>query len=163
MIAPEVLPQIHTSSFEAADLIPVGAGGDRTIAGFWQQAETVRAGLRNVVSRAIEERFPLVIEGVHIVPGTPLLDDLSAAHVVEVLLCSSSPEQHRANFMMRAENTSDSRPALRYLSAFPAIRQIHDFLLLEADRSGTSVVEATDIDAAVRSVMDLVIHRVAVL
>ena len=42
VIAPEVLPQIHTSSFEAADLIPVGTGGDRTIAGFWQQAETVR-------------------------------------------------------------------------------------------------------------------------
>jgi 2-phosphoglycerate kinase len=163
VIAPEVLPQIHTSSFEAADLIPVGTGGDRTIAGFWQQAETVRAGLRNVVSRAVEERFPLVIEGVHIVPGTPLVDDLSAAHVVEVLLCSSSPEQHQANFLMRAENTSDSRPALRYLSAFPAIRQIHDFLVLEADRSGTPVVDATDLDAAVRSVMDLVIHRVAVL
>jgi 2-phosphoglycerate kinase len=163
VIAPEVLPQIHTSSFEAADLIPIGAAGDRTIAGFWQQAETVRAGLRNVVSRAVEERFPLVIEGVHIVPGTPLIDDLSAAHVVEVLLCSSSPEQHRANFLMRAENTSDSRPALRYLAAFPAIRQIHDFLLLEADRSGTPVVDATDIDAAVRSVMDLVISRVAVL
>ena len=51
---------------------------------------------------------------------------------------------------------------MRYLSAFHAIRQIHDFLVLEATRAGTPVVEATDIDAAVRSVMDLVIHRVAV-
>ena len=77
VIAPEVLPQIHTSSFEAADLIPVGAGGDRTIAGFWQQAETVRAGLRNVVSRAIEERFPLVIEGVQ-----PHIKDEILGHAV---------------------------------------------------------------------------------
>jgi len=162
VIAAEVLPAIHTSSFEAADVIPVGSGGDRTITGFWQQADIVRAGLRNVASRAIEERFPVVIEGVHLVPGIPLLDDPATAHVVEVLLSSSSPEQHQANFVLRAENTSDSRPAMRYLSAFHAIRQIHDFLVLEATRAGTPVVEATDIDAAVRSVMDLVIHRVAV-
>jgi 2-phosphoglycerate kinase len=162
VIAAEVLPQIHTSSFEAADVIPAGTGGDRTITGFWQQAETVRAGLRNVAARAIEERFPVVIEGVHLVPGIPLIDDASSAHVIEVLLSSSSPEQHQANFVLRAENTSDSRPALRYLNAFHAIRQIHDFLILEAVRSGTPVVEATDIDAAVRSVMDLVIHRVGV-
>jgi len=48
VIAAEVLPAIHTSSFEAADVIPVGSGGDRTITGFWQQADIVRAGLRNV-------------------------------------------------------------------------------------------------------------------
>ncbi len=161
VIAPEVLPQIHTSSFDAARLIPEGAGGDRTIGGFWQQAETVRAGLRNVVARAVEERFPLVLEGVHLVPGVPLLAGDATAQIVEVVLASADPGQHQANFVLRAENTSDARPAERYLDAFHAIRQIHDFLVLEAKRCGTPIVEATDIDGAVRAVMDLVLVRVA--
>ena len=161
VIAPAVLPQIHTSSFDAARLIPPTAGGDRTIAGFWQQAETVGAGLRNVAARAVEERFPLVLEGVHLVPGLPVVDPGAFALVVEIVLAVSDPEEHQNHFFLRAENTADARPAHRYLESFTPIREIHDFVVREARRNGAPVIESTDIDLAVRLVMDIVLERVA--
>jgi 2-phosphoglycerate kinase len=161
VIAADVLPQIHVSSFDAGQLILHGEPADRTIAGFRQQADTVRAGLRNVVVRAVEERFPLVLEGVHVVPGAPLVAPDEGAIVAEVVLALASEDEHQSHFELRAAHTGDARPAERYLEAFDAIRHVHDFLVAEAHRTGTPVVEASDIDRAVRDVMDVVLDRVA--
>jgi 2-phosphoglycerate kinase len=161
VIASDVLPQIHVSSFDAGQLILHGEPADRTIAGFWQQADTVRAGLRNVVARAVEERFPLVLEGVHVVPGVPLVAPDEGAIVAEVVLALTSEDEHQSHFVLRAAHTGDARPAGRYLDAFGAIRHVHDFLVAEAHRAGTPVIEASDIDGAVLEVLDIVLDRVA--
>lgn len=165
VVSPAVLPQVHTSSFDAASLIPAHAGeADRVVLGYWQQAETVIAGLRNVVSRAVEEHFSAVLEGVHVVPGESLLEpgrDVRDATVVTVVLAVTDAEEHESHFHLRAAHTSDARPVDRYVAAFGAIRRIQEYLLERAERAGVPVIESADIDAAVARVMDLVLVRVA--
>jgi 2-phosphoglycerate kinase len=165
VIAREVLPQIHTSSFAAGDTIPVPLLGDvdseqRMLVGFAQQSETVRVGVGGVVDRALQERFPLVIEGVHLVPGAPLVPDGADATVVELCLVVADSGHHRSHFHLRSDHTGDSRPAARYVRSFEAIRSIQAYLTEQADEHGVPVVETEDLDTAVRSVLDLVLERV---
>ncbi len=162
MIPRDIVPQIHTSSYAAAAAIPQAtAEADRTIVGFAQQAAAVAVGVRGVVERAVEERFPLVLEGVHLIPGTGLVDDHAEATVVELLAVVPDEEDHQSHFYLRGDHTGQSRPVGRYLKAFGEIRQIQDFLISAAERSGVEVVDSTDLDAAVRRVMDKVLARVA--
>ncbi len=54
----EAMPTVHYSAFEA--------GG---IAGYRDQAERVGTGIAAIVDRAANEAKPVVVEGVHVVPG----------------------------------------------------------------------------------------------
>jgi 2-phosphoglycerate kinase len=157
LIAPEVLPHIHTSSFAAGRAIPAGTAEDDTVAGFLQQADTVGVGLRGVVERAVGERYPLVLEGVHVVPGSSLLPPGARATVIEALLAVDRVEAHQSHFEVRAEDTGNQRPLERYLAAFDDIRRIQDHLVRRAQRAGVPVVESGHLDGAVRRILDLTI------
>lgn len=162
MVPRDIAPQIHTSSYGAAAALPSAtAEADRTIVGFAQQADTVAVGVRGVVERAVEERFPLVLEGVHLIPGARLVDGAAEATVVELLMAVPDEEAHQSHFSLRGDHTGQARPVGRYLKAFGEIRQIQDFLVAAAERSGVEVVDSTDLDAAVRRVMDKVLADVA--
>lgn len=161
IIARDLVPQIHTSSFSAAETMPSATDADRTLMGFAQQAVTIAVGARGVVCRAVEERFPLVLEGVHLIPGCALVDDGAPAVVVELLMAVADEEAHRSHFYLRADHTGDARPVERYLASFGEIRRIQEYLVDAAERAGVTVVESSDLDAAVRRVMDLVLDRVA--
>ena len=54
----EAMPVVHHSAFEV------------DLAGFEEQAELVGTGIEAIVERAGAERTPIVVEGVHAVPGT---------------------------------------------------------------------------------------------
>jgi len=157
LIAPQVLPHIHTSSFAAGRALPPGTADDDTVAGFLQQADTVGVGLRSVVERAVCERYPLVLEGVHVVPGSSLLPDGGAATVIEVLVAVERVEAHQSHFEVRAEDTGNRRPLERYMAAFDDIRRIQDHLVRRAVAAGVPVVESGHLDGAVRKILDLTI------
>jgi 2-phosphoglycerate kinase len=161
MIPRDIVPQIHTSSYGAAAAIPQATAADRTIVGFAQQADTVAVGVRGVVERAIEERFPLALEGVHLIPGTPLVDQGAEVTLVELLAVVPDEEAHQSHFYLRSDHTGQGRPVGRYLQAFGEIREIQDFLIAAAERAGVEIVDSTDLDAAVRRVMDKVLALVA--
>jgi 2-phosphoglycerate kinase len=157
LIAPEVLPHIHTSSFAAAHALPPGTAESDTVAGFLQQADTVGVGLRGVVERAVGERYPLVLEGVHVVPGSSLLPEGDGAILVEVLLAVGRVEAHQSHFEVRAEDTGNRRPLERYMAAFDDIRRIQEHLVRRAEAAGVPVVESGHLDGAVRRILDLTI------
>ncbi len=162
IIAQDLVPQIHTSSFRAHAAIPaVAPGVDGAIVGFAQQAASVAVGARGVVSRAVEERFPLVLEGVHLIPGAPLVEQHAPATVIELLTVVSDEVAHQNHFHLRADHTGDARPVGRYLEAFDEIRRIQAFLVATAERAGVEMVESDELDRAVRRVMDVVLARVA--
>jgi len=165
VISRELVPYIHTSSFDAASTVPPDAlgssGGDPAVVGFVQQAETVRVGVRGIVDRAVAERFPLVLEGVHLVPGSDLVPLDAPATVVEVMLVVDDPLEHQSHFHARAAHTGDARPVQRYLQAFDEIRKIQLHLLEASARNGVPVVEARHMDTAVRQILDMVLERVA--
>src|SRR5215210_7360244 len=54
----EAMPTVHRSAFEA--------GG---VAGYREQAELVGTAIAAIVERAAAEAQPMVVEGVHVVPG----------------------------------------------------------------------------------------------
>lgn len=154
------MPSIHFSSYEAGQAvrIPVGSGLDPDMLGFMEQVEMVNVGVLAIIDRAIQEHTSLVVEGVHMVPG--MLASMGAKQrIPEVLLLSlvvsvSDKELHRSHFLVREQETSGKRVLARYLRGFEGIRRIQDFILEQAGREGTLVVDNVSIDDTVGLVVD---------
>ena len=97
----EAMPTVHGSAFEV--------GG---IAGYRDQAERVGTGIAAIVERAAAEGKPVVVEGVHVVPGGVHPRVRERCVLVEALVVVEDPELHRGHFSLRP----GSRPAERYLA-----------------------------------------------
>jgi 2-phosphoglycerate kinase len=155
----EFMPAVHFSSFEAGrtmDPAEVGSA-DPDLAGFVRQAESVRTGVEAIVARAIQEQQPMVLEGVHLVPGT-LREDLRARCIaVPAVVTVSDEELHRGHFSLRGAE----RPASRYLDRFEQIRKLQAHLVERAEAAGVPVVDNVNLDLALTQTMDLVLDAVA--
>jgi len=158
----DVMPHVHLSSFEARRAVGVltVAGQDADLLGFDVQAQHVGAAVRAIVARAIEERTPLILEGVHLVPG--VLGDLLAlrALVVHVMLEVSDEAAHRGHFEVRGELQSRG-PVDRYLQGMPIIRKLQDHLVSRARAEGVRVVPVGSPDQVLSDVLEVVLEAVA--
>jgi 2-phosphoglycerate kinase len=141
----EAMPSVHSSAFDA--------GG---IEGYEDQAERVATGIAAIVERAANEGNPVVVEGVHVVPGAlaPLLRERCV--LAEAMLVVRDEELHRGHFSHRP----GSRPARRYLAAFEEIRSLQDHLSERARLAGVEVIDNENIDAALGQLMELVLDAV---
>lgn len=164
VFSPNVLPVLHTSSFElAGDYQGVGQTGDddsrdfddRLIANFEEQATRVSVGVRAVVERAIAENMSILVEGVHLYPPLVPFPDLEgAAYQVPMVLASLDPEAHRSRFLARAR--FGGRRAERYLEKFGAIRTIHDFILQQAETHDVPLLDTPEGDTSVTPALRLI-------
>jgi 2-phosphoglycerate kinase len=141
----EFMPSVHHSAFEA--------GG---VEGYTDQAEQVGTGIAAIVERATNEGKPVVVEGVHVVPGT-LAPDLRARCVVaEAILVVGDEQLHRGHFAHRGPG----RPAERYLAGFDEIRALQEHLAARAQSAGVPVIDNSNVDRALSSLMELVLDTV---
>ncbi len=155
-----LMPAIHYSSYEAARAvrIPVGGEVDHRMLGFMEQVEMVNVGVLAIIDRSIQEHTSIVVEGVHMVPG--MLASMGAKErVPEVFLLPlvvsvRDEELHRSHLLVREQETAGKRAVARYLRNFPEIRRIQDFILEQAEREGTLVVDNVNIDDTVVSIVD---------
>jgi len=155
-----LMPAIHFSSYEAAQAvrIPVGGELDHHMLGFMEQVEMVNVGVLAIIDRAVQEHNSLVVEGVHMVPG--MLASMGAKErasdvfVLPLVVSVRDEELHRSHFLVREQETAGKRAVARYLKSFPEIRRIQDFILEQADREGTLVVDNVNIDDTVGMVVD---------
>jgi len=163
--APALMPALHYSSFEAGEglkmPVPDPDQADRALYGFIQQAEQVAVGASAVVERAVLEGLATVLEGVHLVPGLVEVPEQHSATVVQVLLAIVDEEAHHSHFVSRGAMSGGARSLDRYASHFAEIRRIQDYLVTRANRMGVPVIDATDGDAAMRAVLDLILQRAA--
>lgn len=161
--APELLPALHYSSFEAGDGLkipmPDPDAGDRALFGFIQQAEQVAVGANAIIERAVMEGLSTVVEGVHLVPGLVAPERHHQAVVVQVMLVIADEEAHQGHFMLRDFDSGGTRAMERYLRRFGEIRRIQDYLIARADHLGVPVIEAGDPEHALVAVMDLILSR----
>jgi 2-phosphoglycerate kinase len=149
----DFMPAIHQSSFEAGDAYP---DADEPLEfGFLQQARNVLVGVNASSDRALEEGWSLVLEGVHLVPGTVELPRLEQAVSVFVVLSIEDEEEHLRHFHFRDEGSE--RPESRYLERFDDIRRLQEFVVARAHRNGIPVIENENADKAARTVADLVL------
>lgn len=142
--APEVMPSVHRSAFEL------------DLGGFDDQAGQVTTGVAAMVQRACAEGTPLVMEGVHAVPGALPPAVREQCLMVEVLLVVQDEERHRGHFSLR----SATRPAQRYHDRFPEIRALQAHLEGRARERGVAVLDNVGADATLRAMMSLVLDTV---
>jgi 2-phosphoglycerate kinase len=154
MLGPELVPAIHASSYDAHKLVTRSeAAEDPVIDAFRAQAATVSVGARAMIERAIEESSSMILDGVAILPG---LVDPSAysdgAYVVSLVVATLSEEAFEARFAKRARSAA-GRPPHRYLGNLAAILRIQDHILELAEQYDVPIVDNSDFDSSVRSIL----------
>lgn len=155
----EFMPAVHFSSFEAGGTLDAHALGsaDPDIAGFIHQAESVRTGVEAIVDRAIREQQSMVLEGVHLIPGS-IGEQLRARCIpVHAVVTVDDQELHRDHFSLRG----GERPATRYLNRFEQIRKLQAHLVLRAEEVGVPVLDNVNLDRTLSRAMALVLDAVA--
>jgi 2-phosphoglycerate kinase len=141
----EAMPTVHGSAFEV--------GG---IAGYRDQAERVGTGIAAIVERAAAEGKPVVVEGVHVVPGGVHPRVRERCVLVEALVVVDDPDLHRGHFSLRP----GSRPAERYLAHFEEIRRLQDHLWERARSESVAIIDNTSADTTLARLMELVLDAV---
>ena len=140
----EAMPTVHHSAFEVS------------LEGFREQAEHVGTGVSAIVQRACDENTPVVVEGVHAVPGA-LADELRGSCVaVEALLVVQDEGLHRGHFSLRGAN----RPAERYHAHFDEIRTLQEHLVAGAGKAGMPVIDNVNVEDTLALLMGLVLDAV---
>lgn len=157
----EFMPTVHHSAFEAGRAVEgpardaSGPEADVDLLGFAQQAEIVGKGVGAIVERACDERTPMVVEGVHLLPGSldPALRERCVA--VEAVITVGDEHEHRAHLGSRGGGRG---AADRYLDRFEQIRKLQGYLVDRARGERVTVIENTGLDTALAAVMDLVLE-----
>ena len=160
--APELMPAIHTSSFDAATAVrvPVPRETDLSKVGFMEQTKAVSVGIEAIVARGIDEAQRMVIEGVHIVPGFLERSRWPEALVLEFVLAVQDKARHRGNFSVREWETGGIRPLRRYLDHFAQIRRIQKYIVGRAAVLGVPVVDNPSLDENLSEVLGAILQRV---
>jgi 2-phosphoglycerate kinase len=155
------MPSIHYSSFEAGSAVevPEGEDADRALLGFLEQTRNVSVGVKALIARALEEGYSIVVEGVHLVPGS-LPRAYNGAIVCQCLLAIADEDEHARHFWTREGTSNGLRPMEKYLRSLPAIRRIQEHLVERAQRARVPVIENTRMEEAVDEVIRLVLQKV---
>jgi 2-phosphoglycerate kinase len=151
-----IAPELSRSSFEL-DKEP-SPDGASTHADFERQAKQVLVGVQAEIERAVKEGTPLILEGIHLLPG---LVDLGAAPrgvVVHVVLTVEDSNALVDRLHVRAG--ASERPAERYEDGLGAIRELQEHFVAAARRMGVPVVENSHLDGTVRRVLELIFAAV---
>jgi 2,3-bisphosphoglycerate-independent phosphoglycerate mutase len=169
VFSPAVLPAIHTSSFETAP--PESRlSGQEAAAGlgvtFEEQAHRVLVGVRAVVERAIAENMSIVVEGVHLYPPLVPFPDLEgSAYQLPLVLGTLDEELHRSRFLARARFSG--RRAERYLLHFRTIREIHDWILEQAEIHDVAMLDTSGpvppVSRAIKTLTRVLHHKIPAL
>src|SRR5437660_5152829 len=93
------MPTIHYSSFEAGRAHWREEDDNPVLSGFLDQTRNVLVGMGAVIERALSERWSIVLEGVHLVPG--LLPPIAGGLAVTGARRIENRAAHAAHFWIR--------------------------------------------------------------
>lgn len=158
----ELIPALYNSSFNAWKTmeVPLPEDIDQVIMGFREQSAAVMVGIRAIIKRATREQTPMVVEGVHLVPGFIDLDVFQDAFVINVVISVEDDDLHRSHFFMRGLETKGSRPMARYKANYDSIRKIGTYIEKLAREHSVPVIDSKNLDTAVNSVLEIVTRAV---
>ena len=156
-LSADFMPAVHYSAFEAAAAVEEGELGDADLVGFERQAALIGIGIAAIVERACTEGTPIVIEGVHVLPGAIDEELRRRCLLVEALVVVRDQQLHRGHFAMRP----GQRPAGRYLDRFDEIRKLQEHLTRRATDAGVAVIDNTSIDGALADALAVVRESVS--
>jgi 2-phosphoglycerate kinase len=161
-LSPQMVPTLRYSSFEAWRGLPGSADGtgpvleNRVITGFLSQFAAMKLALEATISRSIEEKQHLILEGVHVVPTELNLETREPrAVIIPVMLASMNKELLHKQLMRRSREKKQKRS--RYQEHIDDIWGLQSWLLNEADKAGITIIENWSLEDTVRATLDLVI------
>ena len=161
MFSPELMPTLHTSSFEADAALrePPTRSADPLIVGFREQTAAVAVGINALIERAALEGTSIIIEGAHVVPGFFDLDAFAGRILaVPFVISVDDEERHRSHFGAR-EDSIASRPAQRYANGFANIRRLQAYVKSQALSHDVPIIPNYGFDQSIAAVIDLVMER----
>lgn len=158
----ELIPALYNSSFNTWQKLkaPVPEDTDPVILGFREQSAAVMVGVKAIIKRAIREQTPMVVEGVHLVPGFMDPSAFKEAFVINVIISVEDEEIHRSHFFMRGLETKGTRPMKRYKANFEHIRKIGSYIEKLAKEHGVPDISSYNLDTTVNLVMEEVMKDV---
>ncbi|MDV3104460.1 2-phosphoglycerate kinase [Thermococcus waiotapuensis] len=153
VIARELLPDIHVSSFLASEVVNVPRGMDPLVYGFETQVKHVSVGIRAVLERSRREGLNALIEGIHVVPGFIETSGNEFMYVITV----PSEEYLVSHFYERAQYSA--RGAERYIENVDRIMAIQDYLVGRAREFGVPVIENVELESTVSAIMEDMMNK----
>lgn len=161
-IPPGVSPALHRSSYDAHSVLSGFAEEDAKLQrmGFLEHARPVATGINGLLGRVRQEEIRIVVEGIHLVPSLVEKAYRGAQDVIVAVVNVPDEEEHRQRFVRGSRRESRRDSASRYLENFPAIRQIHDFLVEDASKYGLPVIDSEDLEAAASEIIERLWRRV---
>ena len=157
VIPPTVLPELHVSTFEAAD------PDEPPLTSFRRQARVVSDACAAVVGRLVVEGMNVIVDGVHLLPGVirkELARRGSGAVVVEFLLTLEDERLHRIHLQRRMQR-QPARAGHRHLDLFPVIRRIQADLSVTAAREGLHIHDVGQSGTLTQRVVDAIVDAQA--
>jgi len=160
MIAQDLMPAVHASSYEAWEnvTVPLLSNVDPVIYAFREQATRINVGVRAVVERTIAENVDLVVDGVHLLPDLcNLVGFEKRAIIVRANLYLSDPQAYAERFKTRGKRAR--RPPHRYLAHLDEIIRIQEHILDVGEAFQVPAYENTDLDESVQSLSLQILDR----
>lgn len=165
LVPKRISPALHSSSFTAGKAMHAAVfykenAMDALISGFNTQSDMVSVACDAVLSRAINERVSVILEGVHMRPGMISKYGKAEAIVVPVMLAVLQQKRLKRNFTGRSSQT-EKRNAKRYLDNFDCIWQLQETILSDADAADIEIVDNLNKDETVTEICKMVTETIA--
>ncbi|MCU7916956.1 MAG: zeta toxin family protein [Candidatus Thiodiazotropha sp. (ex Epidulcina cf. delphinae)] len=165
MMVPErLIPELHTSSFNAWRKIPGSSDTKETpeemmIHGYIHQSELVSVPCEAVVQRALSEQVSLILEGVHISPAlVNRFRETENAVIVPIMLAVLKPDRLKHHLKGRGISAPERNAHSDYLSNFESIWILQSHLLSEADNNAIPIIANDEKDKTTDRVMRSIIE-----
>jgi 2-phosphoglycerate kinase len=129
------LPALHRSSFESA--------GSGVVEDWHETVKVLSEGVAAVVRRASMKGSDLLLEGVHVIPDTQILNDWRGAGGIAcgVVLYVEEGDRHQ-RFIVRRER-HNNRGLAHYLDNLDRIREIQREMVSNGREAGWLVMDAS--------------------
>lgn len=150
------MPVLHSSTFEAAEVMPLHDGDSQLITGFKEQARVLNEGIAGVINRGAKEGLHMVLNGVHIVPGflERRIQEFPG-HLFRFILSVPEEKQHEMFFYEREK--ASRRPAQRYVGSLEKIRHMQNYILRMAAKHDVTVIENVEFEETLKRILREVI------
>jgi 2-phosphoglycerate kinase len=164
MVPIKLLPELHTSSFNAWRKIPGSADSkeppeERMIHGFVHQSELVSVPCEAVIQRALSEQVSLILEGVHVSPAlVKRFRDEKHAVIVPIMLAVLKQDKLKHQLKDRGVTAPERTAQSDYLSNFESIWMLQTHLLSEADNNAIPIITNDERDKTTDRVMRSIIE-----
>jgi len=166
-LAPHVVPTLGYSSVEAWRGLPKVEpmmGGMVTenpvVAGFLSQFGTVKVALEATIARAVKERVDLIVEGVHVLPGSLDLEEARKKAVVVPVMLAVTNAERLALQLKRRSREQPERGDKERRSHLEAIWNLQGYMLDQAERNGVPVIANWRVGETVHRILEEVMTHI---